>query len=136
VGHMAAPELTSAKRRGTELRDTWQHRNSPQQGGEVQARGTRGSTGAHLIKEARSGVEGHVAAPELTLVRRRGLGHGTRGSVGARLSKETRSGATGHMVAPKPTSVGRCGLKLQHTWQRVDARTAPCLNLEFVCGGT
>jgi hypothetical protein len=77
----------------------WQHRSSPQQGGEVQARGTRGSVGAHL-------------------------------------SKETKSGATGHMVAPKPTSVGRCGLKLQHTWQRVDVRTAPYLDLDFVCGGT
>jgi hypothetical protein len=136
VGHMAAPELTSARRRGPEPRDTWQHRSSPQQGGEVQTRGTRGSTGAHLIKEARSGAEGHVAAPELTSVRRRGLGHGTRSSVGAHLSKKTRSGATGHMVAPKPTSVGRCGLKLQYTWQRVDVRTASCLDLEFVCGGT
>jgi hypothetical protein len=50
VGHVAAPEL-------------------PSQGGEVQGRETRGSTGAHLIKDVRSGAEGHVAAPELTSVR-------------------------------------------------------------------
>jgi hypothetical protein len=39
-------------------------------------------------------------------------------------------------VAPEPTSAGRCGPKLQLTWQRVDARHAPCLDLELVCGGT
>jgi hypothetical protein len=49
---------------------------------------------------------------------------------------EVRFGAVGHVAAPKPTSVGRCGLKLQHMWQRVDARHAPCLDLELVCGGT
>jgi hypothetical protein len=42
----------------------------------------------------------------------------------------------GHVPAPEPTSVGRCGLKLQLTWQHVDARLAPCLDLELVCGGT
>jgi hypothetical protein len=42
----------------------------PSQEGRALSRGTRGSTRAHLIKEARSGAEGHVAAPELTLVRR------------------------------------------------------------------
>jgi hypothetical protein len=36
--------------------------------------GTRGSTGAHLVKEARSRDEGHVVAPELTSARRRGPG--------------------------------------------------------------
>jgi hypothetical protein len=40
------------------------------------------------------------------------------------------------MVAPKPTSAGRCGPKVQLTRQRVDARPASCLDLEFVCGGT
>jgi hypothetical protein len=30
-------------------------------------------------------------------------------------------------VAPEPTSTRRCGLKLQLTWQRVDARHAPYL---------
>jgi hypothetical protein len=29
---------------------------------------------------------------------------------------------------------GRCGLKLQFTWQCVDARHAPCLDLELVYG--
>jgi hypothetical protein len=44
--------------------------------------------------------------------------------------------AVRHVAAPKPTSAGRCGPKLQLTWQRVDARPAPCLDLELVCGGT
>jgi hypothetical protein len=47
-----------------------------------------------------------------------------------------RSGATGHVVALELTSAWKCGLKLQLAWQRVDARHAPCLNLELVCGGT
>jgi hypothetical protein len=49
---------------------------------------------------------------------------------------EVRSRAAGHVVAPEPTSAGRCGLKLQLTWQHVDARSASCLDLELVCGGT
>jgi hypothetical protein len=48
---MTAPELPSQKGR------TW-------------SRGTRDSTGAHLVTEARSKAEGHVAAPKLTLARR------------------------------------------------------------------
>jgi hypothetical protein len=40
------------------------------------------------------------------------------------------------VAALKPTSAGRCGLKLQLVWQHVDARPAPCLDLELVCGGT
>jgi hypothetical protein len=47
-----------------------------------------------------------------------------------------RSGTAGHAVASEPTSAGRCGLKIQLTWQRVDTRYAPCLDLELVCGGT
>jgi hypothetical protein len=96
---------------------------------------------------------GHVAAPEPTSTGRQGpelrnawrrrsstqqedeaQGHGPRGSTGAHLSKEVRSRATGHMAAPEPTSVGRYSLKLQLMWQHVDARPAPCLNLELVCG--
>jgi hypothetical protein len=38
------------------------------------------------------------------------------------------------MVVPEPTSVGRCDLKLPLTWQRVDTRSARCLNLELVSG--
>jgi hypothetical protein len=37
-----------------------------QQGSEVRGHGPRGSTGAHLSKEVRSGVAGHVAPPEPT----------------------------------------------------------------------
>jgi hypothetical protein len=41
-------------------------------GGRARSHGPRGSTGAHLVSEARSGAEGQVAAPELTSARRRG----------------------------------------------------------------
>jgi hypothetical protein len=53
---------------------------------------------------------------------------------GAHLGRKVRSGAARHMAAPEPTYAGRCGLKLQLMWQCVDARSAPCLNLELVCG--
>jgi hypothetical protein len=55
AGYVTAPELSS-------------------RGGRARSHGTRGSIGAHLVREARSGVEGHVAAPELTSTRRRSLG--------------------------------------------------------------
>jgi hypothetical protein len=116
------------------VRNTWQCRSSP-------------------LREAEPGAMGHVATPEPTSTGRRGSelrnvwrrrsstqqgdearGHRPRGSTRAHLSKEVRSGAVGHVVAPEPTSVGRYGPKLQFVWQRVDARTAPCLNLEHVCG--
>jgi hypothetical protein len=45
----------------------------PSQEGRARSRGTRGSTGAHLVKQARSRADGHVAASELTSARRRGL---------------------------------------------------------------
>jgi hypothetical protein len=66
MGHVAAPEPTSTWRRGSELRNMWQRRSSTQQGGEARGHVPRGSTGAHLSKEVRSGAVGHVAAPELT----------------------------------------------------------------------
>jgi hypothetical protein len=97
MGHVAAPEPTSAGRRGPELRNTWQRRSSTQQGGEARGHMTRGITGAHL-------------------------------------SKEVRSGAVGHVAVLYPTFAGRCDPKLQLAWQHVDARLAPCLNLELVCG--
>jgi hypothetical protein len=75
-----------------------------------------------------------MATPKLNSAGRRGPG--PHGSTGAHLSKEVRSKATGHMAALEPTSVGRCGTKLQLAWQHVDARSAPCLDLELVCGGT
>jgi hypothetical protein len=133
---VAAPDPTSARRRGLKLRNMWQCRSSP-------------------LGEAEPGAMGHVAALEPTSAGRRGpelrnawrhqsstqqgdetRGHGPRGSTGAHLSKEVRSGAAGHVAAPKPTSVGRCGPKLYLMWQRVDARLAPCLDLDLICGGT
>jgi hypothetical protein len=64
--HVKAPEPTSAGKRGPELRDTWQRRSSPQQGDEVQSRGTHGSDGADLDKEARFSAVRHVPAPDPT----------------------------------------------------------------------
>jgi hypothetical protein len=55
-GHAAAPKPTSAGRRGSELRNMWQHRSSTQQGDEAQSHRTRGSTRAHLGRKARSGT--------------------------------------------------------------------------------
>jgi hypothetical protein len=66
MGHVAAPDPTSAGRRGLELRNTWQRRSSTQQGGEARGHVTCGSTEAHLRKEVRSGATGHVMAPEPT----------------------------------------------------------------------
>jgi hypothetical protein len=40
----------------------------------------------------------------------------------------------GHKAVLKPTSVGRYGPKLPLTWQCVDARSAPYLDLELVYG--
>jgi hypothetical protein len=73
-----------------------------------------------------------MAATKLLSQEGRAQIHGTRGSVEAHLSKEAMSGIAGHVEALEPTSVGRCGLKLQLIWQRVDARSDPCLNLERV----
>jgi hypothetical protein len=70
-GHVATSELTSIRRRDLKLRDARQRRSLPQQGGEVQCRGTCGNVRAHLSKEAMSEAEGRVAAPDLTSVRRR-----------------------------------------------------------------
>jgi hypothetical protein len=55
VGHVAAPELPSQEDR-------------------AQSHGICGSTGAHLVKEVRTGAKEHVAASELTSARRRGPG--------------------------------------------------------------
>jgi hypothetical protein len=51
MGHMAAPKLPSQK-------------------GRVQSRRARDSTGAHLIKEARTGAVRHVVTPEPTSAER------------------------------------------------------------------
>jgi hypothetical protein len=107
--------LWSTARRGPW--DTWQHRSSP-------------------LRKAEPGAGGHVAAPELPSQEGRARSHVTRGSAGAHLSTKARSEATGHVVAPEPTSTGWCGPKLQLIWQRVDAHSAPCLDLELVCRDT
>jgi hypothetical protein len=53
--------------------DTWQRRSPPLLGGNVRSHRTRGSAGAHLSREARSGVIGHMAVLEPTSAERRGL---------------------------------------------------------------
>jgi hypothetical protein len=72
MGHVAAPEPTSAVRRGPELRNMWRRRSSTQQGGEARGHGPHGSTRAHLSKEVRSGAAGHVVAPDPTFAGRCG----------------------------------------------------------------
>jgi hypothetical protein len=69
VGYVAAPELSSL---GGEA--TWQCQSPPQQGGEVQSEGTRGSAGAHLGMVVRSRAEERMTALELNSARRRGPG--------------------------------------------------------------
>jgi hypothetical protein len=110
---VAAPEPTSAGRRGPELRNTWQRWNSP-------------------LGDADAGAMKHMAAPEPTSRGRRGpelrnawrrrsstqqgdeaRDHGSRGSTRAHLSMEVRSGAAGHVAAPESTSEGKCDPKLQ-----------------------
>jgi hypothetical protein len=110
---------------------TWQHRNSPL--GEARP-GPRGSAGAHLIREARSGAKEHVVALQLSSRGGKAQSHRTRANTGAHLGKEVRSGVAGHVAAPEPTSAGRYGLKVQLTWQRIDARPAPYFNFGLVCG--
>jgi hypothetical protein len=55
VGYVVAPELSSRR-------------------GRARSHGTRGSTRAHFVRKARFEAEGHMAAPKLTLTRRRGTG--------------------------------------------------------------
>jgi hypothetical protein len=118
VGHMVAPDL-------------------PSRGGRAQSHGTRGSVRAHLIREARFGVERHMAVLELTSARRRGpgswdtwrhqsppqqggevRGSGVRDSVRAHLRREARPGAEGYVAAPELNSSRRRGPGLQDMWQR------------------
>jgi hypothetical protein len=61
MGHVVAPELTSSRRQGPELRNTWQRRSSPQQGDEVRGRGTRDGAGAHLCREVWQRVNARLA---------------------------------------------------------------------------
>jgi hypothetical protein len=65
--HVAAPELNSARRRGPRPRDTWQHRSSPQQGGEIRGYVTCDSSGAHLCSEVCSKATACMTAYGCTL---------------------------------------------------------------------
>jgi hypothetical protein len=79
--------------------------------------GPCGSAGAHLSKEARSGAEEHVAAPELSSRGGRARSRGTRDNTGAHLGREVRSGAEECMTAPELNSANRGGLGPRATWQ-------------------
>jgi hypothetical protein len=84
----------------------WQPRRSPLR----EARpGPCGSAEAHFGREARSGAEEHVAAPELSSLGGRAQSLRTRGSAGAHLGREARSGAEEHVAAPELNSVRRRG---------------------------
>jgi hypothetical protein len=92
---------------------TWQHQSSPLR--EMRP-GPRGSAGAHLGREARSGAEEHVAAPELSFQGGRAQSHGTRGSTGAQLDRETRSEVEEHVTALELNSVKRRVPGPRDTW--------------------
>jgi hypothetical protein len=116
--------------------------------------GARGGPGAAPGWAAGAGAAGHVAAPELPRAGQRelepqgtwrprsclGLGSGSwsrrsRDGPGAASGRPAGAGAAGHVVAPEPTSAGRQDPELQLTWQRVDTRPAPYLNLELIYRG-
>jgi hypothetical protein len=94
--------------------DTWQHQSPPL--GEARS-GPRGSTEAHLGREARSGAEKHVAAPELSPQGGRARSHGTRGSARAHLDREARPGAEERVAAPELNLARRRGPRPRATWQ-------------------
>jgi hypothetical protein len=65
TGHVTAPELTSARRRGPRPWDTWWCRSLPLQGGV--------DTWQHQsspLRKVEPGAKGHMEAPELTSARR------------------------------------------------------------------
>jgi hypothetical protein len=64
--HVATSVLPSAGRQGSEPLDLWQHQNPPRQGSGVRSRRARGSTRAHLGREAGSRGIGQVVARECT----------------------------------------------------------------------
>jgi hypothetical protein len=82
----------------------WQHRSSPLR--EARPR-PRGSVGVHLDREARSGAEEHVAAPELSSRGGRAQSHGTRDSAEAHLDREARSETEKHVATSELNSVRR-----------------------------
>jgi hypothetical protein len=66
TGHMTVSKPSQARRHGpeTQTQDTWKRRSPPEQGGGVQSRKTRDSTGALSSREAGSRVTRHVTAPK------------------------------------------------------------------------
>jgi hypothetical protein len=109
VGYVATPELSSPLR---EVRP-----------------GPRGSARAHLSREAMSGAEEHVAAPELSSRGGRAWSHGAHGSAGAYLGREARRRAEEHVKAPELSSQGgraqshgTCGSARAHLGRKVRPR--------------
>jgi hypothetical protein len=79
--------------------------------------GPHGNAEAHLGREARSGAEEHVVAPELSSRGGRARSHGTRGSAGAHLDREARSEAEESMATLELNSARRRGPGPRATWQ-------------------
>jgi hypothetical protein len=73
IGHVAAPEPSSAGRRGPELLDTWRRRSPPEQGGGVWSYRTHGGSGALLSWKVGFGAAGHVTTLEHSSTGRWGL---------------------------------------------------------------
>jgi hypothetical protein len=106
-------------------------------GGGVRSHETRGSTIGLPCREARPGVEGHVAAPEPISSKSRGSR--AEGHVAALELASIRmrgSGAERHMAVPEPTSPKRRILEPRGMWQLVVAHLALCLVFLLVRGGT
>jgi hypothetical protein len=105
-----------------ELWDAWQCQSPPPQGGGVRCRGTHGSTGALLSREARPKAIGHVIASETSWAGWWGLGpwdtwqrrslpqqggegwsRRTRGCTEVHLDREGGFRAAGHVAAHRCT---------------------------------
>jgi hypothetical protein len=93
---------------------TWQHRSSPL--GEARLR-PRGSAGAHLSREVRSGAEEHMVAPELSSRGGSARSHGTCGSAGAHLGWEARSRVEERVATLEINSARRRGPGPRATWK-------------------
>jgi hypothetical protein len=100
-GHVVAPELTSARRRGPRPWDMWQHRSPPRQGGEVQGRRTRGGSRAHLCREVWSKATACMAAHGCTPYSLSSLRACMRGYPVFRVSTEATGPTLGEAVNPQ-----------------------------------
>jgi hypothetical protein len=110
--HVAAAELSS-------------------RGGRAQSHGTRVSAGVHLDREVRSGAEEHVVMPELNSARKQDpraratwQHQSSPQQVGEVRGRGTRDGFRAHLCSEVWFEAIAC----------VDARHAPYLDLELVCG--